>query len=106
MSTSKLVRPSLHYPEEPVYHLLKQTVERLPHKVAVIDPQGKRELTFLDIDRESDALARAFLDWGLEVGDRVSFLMPNGWEYFVGFYAAMKVGAVVSPMNPTLRMRR
>jgi long-chain acyl-CoA synthetase len=105
MSTSKLIRPSLHYPEEPLYHLLKRTVERLPHKVAVIDLQGERELTFLDIDRESDALARAFLDWGIQVGDRVSFLMPNGWEYFVGFYASMKVGAVASPMNPTLRQR-
>jgi long-chain acyl-CoA synthetase len=105
MSISKLRRPSLHYPEEPVHYLLKKTVERLPHKTAVIDPQGGREFTFLDIDRESDALAQAFLDWGIKVGDRVSFLMPNGWEYFVGFYAAMKVGAVVSPMNPTLRQR-
>ncbi len=105
MRNSKLIRPSLHYPNEPIYHLLKKTVERLPHKVAVIDPKAERKLTFLDIDRESDALARVFLDWGIQVGDRVSFLLPNGWEYFVGFYAAMKVGAVVSPMNPTLRQR-
>jgi acyl-CoA synthetase (AMP-forming)/AMP-acid ligase II len=82
MSTSRLRRPSLPYPEEPVHHLLKKTVERQPHKVAVIDLQGGRELTFLDMDRESDALAQALLDWGVKKGDRVSFFMPNGWEYF------------------------
>ena len=105
MSTSRFRRPSLPYPVEPVYQLLKMTVERQPQKVAVIDLQGGRELTFLDMDRESDALAQALLDWGIKKGDRVSFFMPNGWEYFVGFYAAMKAGAVVSPMNPTLRER-
>jgi len=105
MSTPRRRRPSLHYPEEPVYHLLRQTVERQPQKVAVIDVQGGRELTFLEMDRESDALAQVLLHWGIRKGDRLSFFMPNGWEYFVGFYAAMKAGAVVSPMNPTLRER-
>ena len=105
MTVQKLRRPSLHYPNMPIYQLLKKTAERLPKKIAVIDPQGRRELTFRDIDRESDALAGIFLRWGIKKGDRISFFMPNGWEYFVGFYAAMKVGAVVSPMNPTFRER-
>ena len=105
MSTLKMRRPSLSYPEESVSHFLKKTAEQFPNKTAVIDVQGDRKLTFLEMDRESDALAQAFLDWGIQKGDRVSFFMPNGWEYFVGFYAAMKMGAVVSPMNPTLRQR-
>ncbi|MGA2956763.1 MAG: AMP-binding protein [Thermodesulfobacteriota bacterium] len=105
MTVQKLRRPSLHYPNMPIYQLLKETAERLPKKIAVIDPQGRRELTFRDIDRESDALAGIFLRWGIKKGDRISFFMSNGWEYFVGFYAAMKVGAVVSPMNPTFRER-
>ncbi|NWF54251.1 MAG: AMP-binding protein [Syntrophaceae bacterium] len=105
MNTSKRRRPPLPYPEESVSHFLKNTAQRLPHKTAVIDVQGGRKLTFLEVDRESDALAQAFLDWGIRKGDRVSFFMPNGWEYFVGFYAAMKIGAIVSPMNPTLRQR-
>lgn len=105
MTPLKLRRPSLLYPEVPVYQLLQKTVEHIPQKVAVIDPQGGRELTFGDIDRESDVLAGIFFHWGIKKGDRISFFMSNGWEYFVGFYAAMKVGAVVSPMNPTFRER-
>ena len=105
MTAQKLRRPSLQYPATPVFDFLRKTNERLPRKVAIIDPQGRRELTFADIDHESDVLAEIFCKWGVKRGDRISFFMPNGWEYFVGFYAAMKVGAIVSPMNPTYRER-
>jgi len=100
-----LRRPSLIYPEIPVYEFLGATAKRLPEKEAIIDPMGGRKVTFAEIDRESDILARAFSRWGIQKGDRISFLMPNGWEYFVGFYATLKVGGIVSPMNPTYRDR-
>ncbi len=102
---SKLIRPSLHYPNAAIQVFLQNTAEKLPQKVGIIDPQGRRGLTFWDLNRESDILAGTFLDWGIQKGDRISFFMPNGWEYFVGFYAAMKVGAIISPMNPTFRER-
>jgi long-chain acyl-CoA synthetase len=73
--------------------------------VVIVDPPGGRELTFRNLAQESDRLAGVFIDWGVKKGDRISFFMSNGWEYFVGFYAAMKAGAVVSPMNPTFRER-
>ena len=105
MTAKKYKRPSLQYPTTPVFDFLRKTSGRIPGKVAIIDPAGGRELTFSQIDQESDILAEIFLRWGMKKGDRISFFMPNGWEYFVGFYAAMKVGAVVSPMNPTYRER-
>jgi acyl-CoA synthetase (AMP-forming)/AMP-acid ligase II len=105
MAPQKLRRPSLQYPLTSVFEFLRKTSRRLPGKVAIIDPQGRRELTFADINRESDFLAESFFKWGVRKGDRISFFMPNGWEYFVGFYAAMKVGAIVSPLNPTYRQR-
>jgi len=105
MTAKKYKRPSLQYPTTPVFDFLRKTRGRIPGKVAIIDPAGGRELTFSQIDQESDILAEIFLRWGMKKGDRISFFMPNGWEYFVGFYAAMKVGAVVSPMNPTYRER-
>ena len=61
MTVPKFRRPSLHYPNMPIYQLLKESAERLPKKIAVIDPQGRRELTFRDIDQESDELAGTFL---------------------------------------------
>lgn len=105
MKTNKLKRPSLQYPAIPVFEFIRNTARRIPNKLAVIDPPGKRELTFADLDRESDILAGVFFDWGVKKGDRVSFFIENGWEYLVGFYAAMKVGAIVSPMSPAYRER-
>lgn len=90
----------------PVYEILQQTAQRLPGKLAIIDPGGNRELTFAQIDRESNILAAVLESWGIQKGDRVSFFMANGWEYIVGFYAALKTGAIVSPINPTFREGR
>ena len=106
MTQRKLKRPPLRYPIIPVYEILKKTAQRLPEKLAAIDPRGGRELTFADLDKESDTLAGAFFSWGVEKGDRISIFMENGWEYLVGFYATAKVGAVVSPMNPIFRERK
>ena len=106
MATQKIKRPSLRYPMIPVYEILKETAQRLPKKLAIIDPRGDRKLTFADLDRESDILAGFFFSWGIRKGDRISFFMENGWEYFVGFYATMKVGAVVSPMNFAFREQK
>jgi long-chain acyl-CoA synthetase len=105
-STSRWKRPSLTYPQIPVYEILKKTAHRLPQKPAVIDPYGGRTLSFADLDRESDILAQLFSQWGILRGDRISFFLSNGWEYFVGFFAALKAGAVVSPINPTYRDRK
>jgi long-chain acyl-CoA synthetase len=103
---SKWRRPSLSYPQIPVFELLRDTARRLPQKQAVIDPYGERTLTYADLDRESDILAGVLTAWGVQRGDRVSFFLANGWEYFVGFYGALKAGAVVSPLNPTYRDRK
>jgi acyl-CoA synthetase (AMP-forming)/AMP-acid ligase II len=109
MGKRKIKRPSLYYPSVPVYDLLRETAERLPGKPAVIDPygdpSGEKVLTFAEIARESDTLAQIFLEWGVQKGDRISFFMSNRWEYFVGFYGALKAGAIVSPINPTFRQR-
>ena len=105
-NTPKWQRPSLAYPKVPVFELLRETARRLPQKPAVIDPFGKRTLTYADLDRESNLLAGVFADWGVNRGDRISFFLTNGWEYIVGFYGALKAGAVVSPINPTYRDRK
>jgi long-chain acyl-CoA synthetase len=101
MDLKKLRRPSLRYPNIPLYEILKKTAKRIPEKVAIIDPQGKRQLTFSEIEHEANILAGTFSRWGIKKGERISFFLNNGWEFFIGFYAAMKIGAIVSPINPT-----
>jgi non-ribosomal peptide synthetase component E (peptide arylation enzyme) len=76
MNAKKSKRPSLQYPTTPVFDLLRKTSGRIPEKVAIIDPPGSRQLTFAQINQESDILAEIFLRWGIKKGDRISFLSP------------------------------
>ena len=42
------------------------------------------------------------IDHGIISGDRVAILMENGLEYVIGYYAALKVGAVAVPLSTGL----
>ncbi len=48
------------------------------------------------------ALAKAFLDWGIERGDRIALLSENRWEWQVTDWAVLAIGAVDVPIYPTL----
>ncbi len=47
-------------------------------------------------------LARAFLDWGVQKGDRIGLVAENRWEWAVTDFASLAIGAVSVPVYPTL----
>jgi long-chain acyl-CoA synthetase len=51
-----------------------------------------------DVARFADYL----IDGGLQTGDRVSVMLPNGPEFAVVFYGVLHAGGVVVPLNPAL----
>src|SRR5262245_19135340 len=42
---------------------------------------------------------------GLQPGDRVGVMLPNGPEFAVVFYGVLHAGGVVVPLNPALHPR-
>jgi crotonobetaine/carnitine-CoA ligase len=56
-------------------------------------------LTAREMDRESNRLAHAFRDMGVERGDRVATLLENRAEQVISFFAAIKIGAIQVPIN-------
>jgi long-chain acyl-CoA synthetase len=48
------------------------------------------------------ALARAFLEWGAQKGDRIALISENRWEWAVTDFAALAIGAADVPIYPTL----
>ncbi len=48
------------------------------------------------------ALAKVFLDWGVQKGDRIALIAENRWEWAVTDFAALAIGAVDVPIYPTL----
>lgn len=99
---------SIDFPDVPLHQFIKDTTKRIPHNTALITPAHlpvvgriSKEMTYLELDRASDALAAALVDLGLKKGDRVAIIMPNSVAFVVSFYAILKAGGVVAATNPT-----
>jgi fatty-acyl-CoA synthase len=66
-------------------------------QVAVIDADGS--LTWGELDRHTNALARAFTELGFEAGGRIGILCRNGIPLVEAMFAAAKLGAHVMMLN-------
>jgi acetyl-CoA synthetase len=58
----------------------------------------KRQLTYAELARETDALAFALTDRGIAAGDAVGIFMPMVPETAAAFFAIAKIGAVALPI--------
>jgi fatty-acyl-CoA synthase len=56
-------------------------------------------LTWIELDRRVDVLARHLDCLDVGAGDRVGCLMPNCIEFLVTLYAASRIGAIFVPLN-------
>jgi len=56
-------------------------------------------LTFADIDRWSEQLAKALVSWGIAKGDRVGIAMRNCPTWVVSYMAIVKAGGVATLLN-------
>ena len=78
--------------------VLRDTTKRVPARAAILDPSGLT-LTYEELNRQVDQLARGMLDLGVGKGDKVGLWMPNVTEWVVAYFAIARIGAVVVPMN-------
>src|SRR5437762_6085481 len=62
-------------------------------------------LTYRELDALVNVFANALLDLGIQRGDRVCLLMTNRPEFIVSWFALARVGAIISPMNPSYKER-
>ncbi|MGH7276641.1 MAG: class I adenylate-forming enzyme family protein [Candidatus Rokuibacteriota bacterium] len=103
ISRPDLFRPPLHYPRMPYDRMLTEGAARAPESAALIHRDVS--LTYRELEALTNRFARALARLGVRKGDRVCVLTANCPEYVVAFYAIARVGAVVSPMNPSYRER-
>ncbi len=97
------VRPSLTYPGRPLADILSISAVEQPDKAATWFLGA--QLTFLDIKRQSDALAGALAGLGIVKGDRVGIMLPNCPQYIITAFAILRLGAVVVNINPSYTAR-
>jgi 2-furoate---CoA ligase len=73
------------------------SVERYPHKIAVVD--GNRRYTYWELGEEVNAVAFSLHRLGVKKRDRVAVLLKNRLEAVVLFWAIQKLGAIFAPIN-------
>lgn len=67
---------------------------------AIVGPGGG--LTHAALSRRAGGVARHLHDAGVRAGDRVALSIPNGWAFAAALLGALRVGAVVAPLDPRL----
>lgn len=80
--------------------ILPQAANRFGDKCALIC-EG-REFSFMELNDLSDRAAAGLSRAGVGRGDRVTLYSGNCWEWIVSYYAVLKIGAVINPINVML----
>ena len=62
-----------------------------------------RRWSFEEFDRDVDRAARGFLAAGVAPGEKLSLWLPDRPTWLHAFFGALKIGAVVLPLNTRLR---
>jgi amino acid adenylation domain-containing protein len=78
--------------------MLTQAAARCPQRPAVASDGCL--LTYQELDRLSNKVARALLRLGVAPGDRVGILAPKSAAAVIGVYGALKAGACYVPLDP------
>ncbi|BAL87163.1 putative acyl-CoA synthetase [Actinoplanes missouriensis 431] len=69
-----------------------------PAFVAIVDPSG-RAISYGELAAEADRIGRGLRDAGLEAGDTIALLLPNGADILISYFASVQIGLHVVPLN-------
>src|SRR5436305_6190328 len=80
--------------------LLSRAAVESGSRTALVDVVSGRRLTWSELDREADLVARGLNAMGLVAGYRVVIAMVNRAELVATYLGALRAGLVAVPVNP------
>jgi len=81
--------------------LLEESVRAAPRKLATLCRDSA--LTYAELHGLTNRLANSLTTLGVGPGDRVAVMLPNGPDFIVAYYATLRLGGIVVPINTLLR---
>ncbi|MGI9628538.1 MAG: non-ribosomal peptide synthetase, partial [Longimicrobiales bacterium] len=87
------------YPNEPVHDLFTAQAGRTPNQVAV--EMGGRQLTYSELDRRSNQVARVLRSLGVEKDVRVGLCTERSVDMLTALLGIMKAGGAYVPLDPS-----
>jgi fatty-acyl-CoA synthase len=82
---------------------LLRAAERHPDREALVFLE--RRFSYAEVARRAIAAARSLAGLGVERGEAVGLLLPNGVDFISSFFGLQLLGAVVVPINTRFRAR-
>ncbi len=84
---------------------LKHIVQLYPKNEAVVCLSQARRLSYSELDREVDRLAKGLIAIGFNTGDRVGIWATNNIEWLILQMATARIGVILVNINPAYRPR-
>jgi len=84
-------------PKEHLHHLFEESCDLFHDRPAIIC--NNRTITYIELDRQANRLARYLISCGIKPADRVGILLKRSINTYVALLAALKAGAVFVPMD-------
>ncbi|WP_406350615.1 long-chain-fatty-acid--CoA ligase [Streptomyces sp. NBC_00658] len=81
--------------------VLAESAARRPDHPAIVF--GTERVTYSELWFRARQYATVFREQGINPGDRVALLLPNGLEFPAAYFGVLALGAVVVPVNALLR---
>jgi len=83
--------------------VLRAAAERHPDGLGLVAPFQSLRLTFAELDRRVEQVARAFIARGMQPGERIGIWAPNCAEWILTMFGAARAGLVLVNINPAYR---
>jgi acyl-CoA synthetase (AMP-forming)/AMP-acid ligase II len=81
------------------YQLIWLAVERTPDRLAMVDDDGRRQLTYAELIAEIETVAAGLAERGITKGTRVATALPPLFDHGVLILALQRLGAVPALLN-------
>ena len=94
------VSHSVAPPTAPLPYLLLHAAAKTPQAPALVF--FGRVFSYHQLAEQAARVARAFQGLGVAPGERLALFLPNCPQFVVAYHAALRLGAVLVPLNPLL----
>jgi len=81
--------------------VLENSAKNYPHKKALIFEKGK--ITYQELQTQVSKLSSRLLQLGVEKGSKVGILLKNCPEFIISYFAVLKAGGTIVPLNFLLK---
>ena len=96
--------PTLDLHEHTLPGLLRRNAQRLPDNDCIVAPEFGICWSWKEFDRRTSEVARGMYAMGIRKGDHVAIWATNVPQWYITFWATVKIGAVLVTVNTAYKI--